>query len=567
MSEKKKGYKARLIMVFAVFNLICILVASVSFYGMSNANLKTNYFEIVSRELKTSIQNINAKTEYVEYLAKSYIVDETFYLNMNRKYDAYDGSNVLTSYLLPKGRNMIALSTVEAEIYLYLENGTIPEHYYSQIEGRKRTFNVMNVSRIADKDYYARCKENFAYMHWEQIDTDVRDEKISLVTKLGCMAGDKEIGILIIKVPVKEIIRSSLPKTDKEKLFYEVCDENGNVLEVNFDKTDSRFCKKFNENKIEDNLHNKWKLAIYMPVSNIALGRRQILQFILILDLALFICYLIIGKHMAERMYKNVGNILSGLDIYKRGEYDHRIFVDSDDEFKEIAESINGFVTEIQYLIDDVYEGMIQRQDIEFQMLRAKINPHFLCNIFNLVAQLAESGNNDEIITLSQKTSSFYRRILKKNDSYARVMDEKNALEDYFGIMDIIKSKSITREWDIESRAERCIIPAFILQPVVENSIRHGMIENSIDIKISVRICDDLLVITISDNGCGMTPEQCGEMFKIKQNGGYGLYNIRSRIKLKYPGERYGMFASSEQGKGTEVKLVFPVSYENEEEL
>ena len=217
----------------------------------------------------------------------------------------------------------------------------------------------------------------------------------------------------------------------------------------------------------------------------------------------------------------------------------------------------------ISRLID---ENMLQKQNIEYQMLRAKINPHFLSNIFNLIVQLAEGKEYEKIVLAAQQTANFYRKNLARNKDSVKLMEEMNAILAYLDIIGLMKPGAVTCHYEVDAKTERCIIPSFLLQPIVENAVNHAMVNGKITLCISAKAEQGNLTIKIRDNGIGMSREQMENLFKIRGSHGYGLYSIRERIRLKYPDAQYGVFASCEEGCGTEISIVIPEINEFEQE-
>ncbi len=565
MSEIKKKYKQKLILSFACLNLFCVLLSSVGFYALSMGNLKKNYASVVQSTLAETQKNINQKIEYNEFLAKNYLMDQVFYAYMQKEYSRYEGTQVLNNNLLPKGREMISLSKNNVLITLYIENQTIPEYFYHDTDkSTERSFSVRHIDAIREKPYYQRYRTGSGYLWWEQIDDDKERGRISLISRAGYVFGGKDVGLLVIKMSVEDMIVQSMSVTD-DQLYYEIRTGEDQFITSNFSEEDG-IRTEFDKECTETTLENGWKIRLYMPLENISEGQSQILLVILLLSLGTFLVNVLLGRIISEKLYSSMNSILIGISRFQRGEYDYEIKVSKNDEFSEIADALNNLAKEVQHLIDDVYENMLQKQNIEYQMLRAKINPHFLSNIFNLIVQLAEGKEYDKIVLAAQQTANFYRKNLARNKDSVKLMEEMNAILAYLDIIGLMKPGAVTCHYEVDAKTERCIIPSFLLQPIVENAVNHAMVNGKITLCISAKAEKGNLTIKIRDNGIGMSREQMENLFKIRGSHGYGLYSIRERIRLKYPDAQYGVFASCEEGCGTEISIVIPEVNEFEQE-
>ena len=264
--------------------------------------------------------------------------------------------------------------------------------------------------------------------------------------------------------------------------------------------------------------------------------------------------------------FARTDSIVDGIREFQSGNYEARISGVGSDEFAAIAKAFNGMAQSTEHLVNDVYEVMIQKQDAELQMLQAKINPHFMYNIFSIISQLASAGKDEDIIQIARKTSGFYRRALSRRTDGNTLADEIAILDDYFDIIEIQRPGAVQKRYEIEPGLEACLMPNFILQPIVENAVKHAMVDGKIG--ITVRACREGadMRITVSDDGIGMTPQQAEEIFRFRPGSGYGLYNISERMRLRYSEARYDITCESRYGQGTDIILVLPLRTQLDEE-
>ena len=258
-------------------------------------------------------------------------------------------------------------------------------------------------------------------------------------------------------------------------------------------------------------------------------------------------------------MYSDIDNILRGIKEVQNGDK-KSVSGGKHAEFNEIVDVLNEYIESVDSLVQNVYEIEIQKQDIEFSMLQSKINPHFLYNIFTVIRELARAGFDDEITRVIDKTSDFYRKMLSKGTNDYTLREEIESVQSYIGIIDIIKQKEIAVQYFIDEDTWGAYIPRFLIQPIVENSIKHAIEGSQLLITVSSRHTEDSLIIEIKDNGAGMTQEQITSCMRFKGSTGYGIYNIINRLKLKYSDPKFGLKMFSRKGEGTEVVFTLPYS-------
>jgi two-component system, LytTR family, sensor kinase len=187
--------------------------------------------------------------------------------------------------------------------------------------------------------------------------------------------------------------------------------------------------------------------------------------------------------------------------------------------------------------------------------LTSQINPHFLFNTLNTVSSLIRF-DPDMARGVVLKLSNILRRLLRKHDTFVPFREELEFIDDYLDIevirfgpdkMQIFK--------DIDDATLDVFVPSMLLQPIIENAIKHGLaprLEGG-EIHLRTRHRDGRLTIEISDNGMGMSPERLGEVY----GGGIGISNVHERLRLLY-GDQFDMDIRSQPGEGTQIRIEIP---------
>ncbi|MGL5765817.1 MAG: sensor histidine kinase, partial [Sarcina sp.] len=198
-------------------------------------------------------------------------------------------------------------------------------------------------------------------------------------------------------------------------------------------------------------------------------------------------------------------------------------------------------------------------------ILQAQINPHFLYNTLDSVIWMVECDKNKEAIVMTSALAKLFRISLNKGENLLLLSDEIKHIESYLTIQKIRYKDRFDVEINIGEGLENLQTLKLIIQPIVENSIYHGLesLYDEGEIKIDIFREDLFLFIIIQDNGLGIKSENLETILKKKRNfkstgSGVGLRNVNERIKL-YFGDEYGLTIKSELDVGTEVIIKLPI--------
>ena len=194
--------------------------------------------------------------------------------------------------------------------------------------------------------------------------------------------------------------------------------------------------------------------------------------------------------------------------------------------------------------------------EAQLAALTNQINPHFLFNTLNSVASLIRT-KPDQARTMIYKLSNILRRLLRKTDALSPLRDEIAFIDDYLAIEVVRFGDKLRFEKQIDEQVLDWLVPSMILQPIVENSIKHGLASKIEGGKVSlgVSVEGQLLVLTVEDDGVGMPESRLARLFEY----GIGVSNVNERLRVLY-GNSYRMEVDSEPGRGTRTRIEIPHS-------
>lgn len=225
----------------------------------------------------------------------------------------------------------------------------------------------------------------------------------------------------------------------------------------------------------------------------------------------------------------------------------------------------------VEHLMEVNKQENALKRKAELQALQAQINPHFLYNTLDSINALAILNNEDDISKMTTSLGILLRRSIGKPDEYQTLKEEFDHVKAYMAIQKIRYEDRFYADFHIDSSIASFPVIKLILQPLVENSIYHGLEpkESSGHIFISATDCSDYITIEITDNGIGVTKEKekliQQNLTQIKHPGidcSVGIYNVNERLRLHYGAKAFLTFHSI-SGEGTTVTLHIPKDKEN----
>lgn len=305
---------------------------------------------------------------------------------------------------------------------------------------------------------------------------------------------------------------------------------------------------------------------------------------------AIFVLTIVLILWFTYRITKPIFELSKAADEITHGNFNvPRVLVTSNDEIGIMAEAFNRMTESIREHINEINEkAVLERRlqekemenliirtnlrEAELHALQSQINPHFLFNTLNAGAQLAMMEGADRACSFIENAAELFRYNMRNLDKPVTIGDEIRNVENYMHLLDVRFADKLEFVMDKDESILNRKIPCMILQPIVENAYIHGVgdVEYMGRISLSAREEDGYAVISVKDNGKGMSGDKVREILngdtleKTDASGrheghtnGIGLNNIMSRLKIFYYREDI-LRIYSEPEKGTEVVLYIP---------
>lgn len=240
-------------------------------------------------------------------------------------------------------------------------------------------------------------------------------------------------------------------------------------------------------------------------------------------------------------------------------------------ELYSLAGTFNSMMDHIYRLRIQTYELEIENERSRLINLQQQIKPHLLLNSLNTVYALAEVGDLQTIQTFVMNLVGYFRYSLKITEELALLRNELDFIQNYVKIQQIRYPNRFYLLYDVEENLMDYPVLPLLIQNFVENSIKYSLCEHEVEIIVGVRLDEDKLRISVTDNGKGMKPEilqqiQTGDPIVKEGEQHIGIWNCRNRMRLYY-GDRAQLTVCSAPDEGTAVWICIPSHGIREEQL
>lgn len=304
-------------------------------------------------------------------------------------------------------------------------------------------------------------------------------------------------------------------------------------------------------------IHNFPKMVCLLHFNDLYNAIRRMELLLIIVAAVVIIISIIVAFSLSKRLTNEITKFKNDMTFFAENP-ESEVEIKGYDEIYALESTFNKMILKIRELIVRINNDEKKRRALELNSLQSQINPHFLYNALNVISCMAKQNNQPEIDNVAHSLSSFFRIGLHKGENIIYISEELEHVKSYLQIEKYKSPDFFDITFEIDDGLYQCRILKLLLQPVVENAIKHGFNGGSYHGIIRIKGYFDYnkdIIFEIIDNGFG-TEEYCqGEIPASKnEQGGYGLKNVSERIKLEY-GNSYGVSFFSGPGMGTRVKI------------
>lgn len=318
-----------------------------------------------------------------------------------------------------------------------------------------------------------------------------------------------------------------------------------------------------------------WTVVGAVPSSYLDSETGKIATQVFLMSLLALLLALLISLRIAEGFSAPLRNLEKTMGLFGEGVIQARSAVGRDDEIGRLQRSFNAMADDITNLLARIDEEHRRLQLSELRVLEYQINPHFLYNTLDSINWMALGAGQKEISGVVTALAKFFRLSLSRGQEVYRVRDEVEHVAAYLSISQMRYPDCFRWEFDVEDDILDRSTLKIVLQPLVENAIKHGFdkkLQTGL-IRIEGRAVEGGLEWKVSDNGRGIPAEKLQALghrlasLEVREPGpdGFGLVNVHHRIRLNY-GPLFGLVVESTPGQGTCVVVRLPWEDENSNE-
>ena len=571
----------KLMLLYVIAFLVPIALITVILSFWINYRLEDWQMRVARASMLQTARLYQTMLKTTESMSDSLYVNKTVQETLQKNYSS--AQEVYEQYLDTAFLDdFLRMNSNVASFRYYCENPTILDNAYF----------IKASDDIKSSLWYRQAKESHGNILWTMKIDDITHKKmLSLVRAVQSRTDGSFIAVLSINIAEDTVLR--LIRAQENETLIAV---NGKLEFSSGSLPDSRRPSFLNQDFSGEEITQAYTVwndenvaGLFYQVYEDRASTMILMQFIprTVLRTTTFktvlVCLLVLGSGAAisallltffTRYFENrVHYINNEIKKIVQNDFETGARPEGSDEFSEMFDALSKTSSTIKTLIDEVYTHklsqaqLLSRQnDIRFKMLASQINPHFLFNTLETIRMQAIADGSKDVAYTIKLLAKILRHNLDVAERPVPLMEEIDVISNYLEIQHLRFKERVSYAIMFLCPVKDVEILPLLIQPLVENSFSHGLESHVRDgfIYILIDSKDDILSISVSDNGSGMSKEKLMELTKKLDdnkveavNSSIGMLNVNQRIKLFY-GEQYGLNIQSEEGKGTVVTIQVP---------
>lgn len=574
---KPEGIQSLFMIVFSVISISLMLILGiVTYFRFSNFARQETI-----RSTQTLIEQTGENLE--DYLVSMRQISDAAYYSVIKEHDfAREGE------VIQNGMNLLYEANKDnlRSIAVYNDYGSLL--LAEPVAAQKEDPNVTR------QNWYKKAMEEMENMHFstphiQNLFDDAAFRyywviSLSRVVELT-ENGNSRQGVLLVDMDYSGISRMmNQINTSNNGQYYYLCDSRGEIIyhprqvqisdgiSSESSKTaagfkDGIYKEKFDrENRtilVNTISYTGWKLVGVIPDSAFTHGIINLRYFIILLMLLTGMMLMFVNRVVSDRISRPILKLNHSVKEYEAGEKPD-IYVGGPLEIRHLSCSIQKSYEEIDRLMEKIVLEQTERRKSELDALQSQINPHFLYNALESITWMVEGERREEAVFMISQLARLFRISLSKGRTVISIRDELQHAESYMNIQKIRYKNKFSVEFAIDAQIYDFCAVKLILQPILENAVHYGVspMEECGEIRITGKLQDSMIILSVEDNGMGMTEEEASlvltDSSRVHKHGsGVGLANVNSRIQLLF-GKEYGLSIKSEPDEGTRVFICIP---------
>ena len=323
------------------------------------------------------------------------------------------------------------------------------------------------------------------------------------------------------------------------------------------------------------NTGGDWISVLSVHKDDVVKTGQKMEKYIIFVLLGSSVFLLVIYFFFSKQFTKPIKELKQGMQKIQEGNLETRVELKTTDELGILADGLNQMADQLGIYINRVYGAEIKQREAELKALKSQINPHYLYNTLDVIRMTALESQDKKAADMIESLARQLRYITHVEQDEVTLKEELDNISDYFMLIRIRYEERMTLHLSVPEELLNAPILKLILQPLVENAVKHGLRPKAGEGKVwlTADCKEDTLEITVMDNGVGISEERLKEIQdllagirKKRADGEVGLVNIAERIKNKY-GANYGLKIESTERKGTIIIVTLPFQGDKTDEI
>lgn len=556
--------------LIGVFIIVSLLLAT--FYVVYRVNLEKQQMYSLNQNYTQNYEGISSNVERMEKLSRQFSVGRSLEMMQIFGEDSLKDDMAMFEDLT-EYTNTLEFSMGDISIFYYIDDDFVVVH--------QNGLHYRPIKSIESEDWYEKLKENNGRNTWFSFQKDeyFPENKTLSLARYITDSNDyrNQIGVLVFSMDTSTLLRSFTKITEQQVIY--LADENGTIIASSEALENNPKWGQESNSQSSMDAYEVWKneqgkflirrceiddtgiyLVSLVPYEYMGAIYKSFLfwvlggYFLILLLAAFYISFM--SKRLTIPL-KKLAESISTATVSGKLEC---LEIDSTEkEICTLVDAYNMLIQKIEILLKQQYSLGKEKQQAELMALQSQINPHFLYNTLEMVNWMAERNEKENVQTVIQKMSTFYRLVLSKGKDIVTIREELALCETYLTIQQMRFQGRIQYERDVDDEILDYLIPKITLQPFVENAILHGIIasiEGRGTLSINGWEEDGRIILAVMDDGAGMAEE---DREKSNSKGShYGMKNIGLRLSVYYQ-EDIKIEVESTKGVGTCVSINIPM--------
>ena len=593
-SLKTVYYRSFLLLIVIPILLVSVISLTLTRYIMERSAITNirNAQASIESSLSKAIRDISLQLSHLVYVNDGEVMELASGMDSGDQQQRYDSRNRLSEVfrvaMVPSQDTISAMFYLKDGCTVYLKDEIrIPKEVMEQEAWYRQALAGPNVVSVGAFDTsrqnltYSRLKSGefvlaAAFSPDYQADRSGKMEMVSLfsVTHVGeVIRGfnrDEQLGTTFILDSSGSLIFAGDRYQEASRLLKGRTSKEAGVYKTAFDAQGNGRRQGYTI-VVSDVEENGWKIVSCVRTARLTASYNQVtLASILVISL-LFLLFYLFSRYFLGQIITPLHTVVEGMKEMEEGNLTVHVEPAGQSEIRTMIHSFNRMVRELKASIEENEQVQQKKHQAEVRALQSQINPHFLVNTLNSIRFMAQVSKFDGIRKMAEALIKILSCSFRGSISFYTVREELDVLDSYIYLMKIRYSDGFEVVYDIDETCLDCKVPRLILQPIVENSIVHGLAEKEDDIghlTVRLKASGDSLIFTVEDDGRGMTEEEIRQLLTHREraegdNTSIGVENVLSRLKLNF-GSRYGIRMESQPGQYTKTILTIPLMSERD---